>query len=192
MSERNVSSWLLLFGLGVAWAVVLVPDMIRRNVASRRSDTIGQFARNLGSLQQSAPVGVGRSNLVHFPNRLAEPMAEPRPLERVPQPVRSAAPAERGQRRSPVQQRRQDVLTALVAAAVLSFLGSISIGGALIAVNAVIDVAFVLYLGALLLVTRREKLRSQVGVLYQAPHQFSAAQFGRPMPAYVERQRVAR
>ena len=104
----------------------------------------------------------------------------------------SSAPAERGQRRSPVQQRRQDVLTALVAAAVLSFLGSISIGGALIAVNAVIDVAFVLYLGALLLVTRREKLRSQVGVLYQAPHQFSAAQFGRPMPAYVERQRVAR
>jgi hypothetical protein len=59
-----VSSWLLLFGLGVAWAVVLVPDLLRRNAASRRSDTIGQFARNLSSLERSAPVGGSRSNLV--------------------------------------------------------------------------------------------------------------------------------
>lgn len=188
-----MSSWLLLFGLGVAWAVVLVPDLIRRNAASRRSDTIGQFARNLSSLERSAPVGVNRSNLVQFPSRLEDPMAalgqpaRPRAVDasRAPQQVRSQDP--RAQRRSPVQQRRQDVLSALIAAAVLSFLGSVSVGGVLVILHAVVDVALIAYLGALMMVTRREKMRAQVGVLYQTPNQFSGV-----MPAYVERQRVAR
>jgi len=189
MSERNVSSWLLLFGLGVAWAVVLVPDLLRRNAASRRSDTIGQFARNLSSLERSAPVGANRSNLVQFPSRLNEQSVDLRspvgqqPVARAAAPRSSRGPA----RRSPVQQRRQDILSALIAAALLSFLGSVSLGGPLMMVHAVIDVALVAYLGALLTVTRREKMRSQVGVLYQPPSQFSSV-----MPAYAERQRVAR
>jgi len=188
MSERNVSSWLLLFGLGVAWAVVLVPDLIRRNVASRRSDTIGQFARNLSSLERSAPVGVNRSNLVQFPSRLSDPAADLRgPAQ--PAAARSASPAAARQRprRSPVQQRRQDILSALIAAAVLSFLGSVSVGGVLMMVHAAIDIVLIAYVGALLAVTRREKMRAQVGVLYQSPNQFSGV-----MPAYVERQRAAR
>lgn len=189
MSERNVSSWLLLFGLGVAWAVVLVPDFIRRNAASRRSDTIGQFARNLSSLERSAPVGVSRSNLVQFPSRLGEPVIDLRESAR-PAAPRTAVRPESGPRprRSPVQQRRQDVLSGLIAAAVLSFLGSVSVGGPLMIVHAVIDVALVAYLGALLTVTRREKMRAQVGVLYQAPRQFT----GGVLPAYADRrQRVA-
>lgn len=193
-----MSSWLLLFGLGVAWAVVLVPDLVRRNAASRRSDTIGQFARNLSSLERSAPVGVNRSNLVQFPSRINEPVidlrdparptvtpAQPRDLHAVGQAGQSA-PVQRV-RRSAVQQRRQDIMSALIAAALLSFLGSVSMGGALMMIHAVIDVALVLYLVALLFVTRREKLRSQVGVLYQAPNQFSGV-----VPADAERQRIAR
>lgn len=191
MSERNVSSWLLLFGLGVAWAVVLVPDVIRRNAASRRSDTIGQFARNLSSLERSAPVGVNRSNLVQFPSRLAEPTIDLRDPARptVTPAVRRPAPANARQRgrRTPVQQRRQDILSGLIAAALLSFLGSVSLGGPLLVVHVVIDVALVVYLGLLLAVTRREKLRAQVGTLYQTP-QF----VGGVVPAYADRrQRVA-
>lgn len=187
-SERDVSSWLLLFGLGVAWAVVLVPDLIRRNAASRRGDTIGQFARNLSSLERSGPVGVGRSNLVQFPPRLGEPMVDLRDPAPRPAVARTQAPAPRQRsRRSPVQQRRQDILSALVAAALLSFLGSVSVGGVLMIVHALIDMALVLYLGALLTIKRREQMRAQVGVLYQAPRQFTGV-----VPAMVERQRVAR
>ncbi|MFN8052505.1 MAG: hypothetical protein U0Q22_13750 [Acidimicrobiales bacterium] len=178
-----MSSWLLLFGLGVAWAVVLVPDLVRRNVASRRSDTIGQFARNLSSLERSAPVGVNRSNLVQFPSRLNEPVVDLR-SSRPASPTQR--PAQRRPGRTPVQQRRQDVLTALIAAAVLSFLGSVSMGGAMVMVNAVVDVALLGYFSALMLVTRREKMRAQVGVLY-SPSQFTGV-----APAFVERQRIAR
>lgn len=188
-----MSSWLLLFGLGVAWAVVLVPDLLRRNAASRRSDTIGQFARNLSSLERSAPVGAPRSNLVQFPTRFNDPMAD---LGRPAQPAaQTAAPRQAAQRagstqrprRSAVQQRRQDILSALIAAALLSFLGSVSVGGILMVVHAVIDIALVLYLGALLTIKRREQMRAQVGVLYQAPQQFNSV-----MPAMVERQQIAR
>jgi hypothetical protein len=174
--------------------VVLVPDLLRRNAASRRSDTIGQFARNLSSLERSAPVGASRSNLVQFPSRLNEPTADLRgpvsplgaPRQQVARTVAPQAPRDRG-RRSPVQQRRQDILSALIAAALLSFLGSVSVGGPLMIVHAIIDVALVLYLGALLTITRREKMRAQVGQLYQSPNQFSGV-----MPAYAERQRIAR
>ena len=86
-----------------------------------------------------------------------------------------------------MQQRRQDILSALIAAALLSFLGSVSVGGILMVVHAVIDIALVLYLGALLTIKRREQMRAQVGVLYQAPQQFNSV-----MPAMVERQQIAR
>ena len=200
-SELNVSSWLLLFGLGVAWAAVLVPDMVRRNAASRRSDTIGQFARNLSSLDRSAPLGVQRSNLVQFPTRNqpqrfqsspGEPVVDLRDpacptVSRPAQPSAPGAPRQRP-RRSAVQQRRQDILSSLIAAALLSFLGSVSAGGILVTVHAAIDVCLVLYLSALLVVTRREKVRAQVGVLYQPPTQFTGV-----VPAMVDqRQRVAR
>ena len=200
-SELNVSSWLLLFGLGVAWAAVLLPDMVRRNAASRRSDTIGQFARNLSSLDRPAPLGAQRSNLVQFPTRNQPQRFQAQPGEPVvdlrdparPTVSRSAQPSAPGAarqrpRRSAVQQRRQDILSSLIAAALLSFLGSVSAGGILVTVHAAIDVCLVLYLSALLVVTRREKVRAQVGVLYQAPTQFTGV-----VPAMVDqRQRVAR
>lgn len=187
-----MSSWLLLFGLAVAWAVVLVPDFVRRNAASRRSDTIGQFARNLGALGESQPVGVRRpANVVQFPQvqRYAEPTYEPAVDLRGPRPVaqrNAARPAPRPAARTRAQQRRKDVLAALVAAAVLTFLCSISVGGAFVMLNAVVLVALAAYVAAFALVTRKEKLRSQVGQLY-------SPQFSGVAPAYVDqRQRVAR
>lgn len=200
VSEADVSSWLLLFGLGVAWAVVLVPDFIRRNAASRRSDTIGQFARNLSSLERSAPVGVHRPassfqhhNVVQFPGGRAltgpvAPLGEPTIDLRDGAPRRvtpAAGPAARTRRPSAAKQRRKDILTALVAAAVLTFLGSVSLGGALVMVNAVVDVALVAYLGALALVSRKERMRAQVGVLY-------TAQFRGVAPAYADRRTAVR
>jgi len=181
-----VSSWLLLFGLGVAWAVVLVPDLIRRNAASRRSDTIGQFARNLSSLQQSQPVGVNRpNNLVQFPSRLSEPVIDLRDASRARvTPVASQRVETTRATRS--QQRRKDVLAALIAAAVITFLGSVSFGGAMIMLNAVVDAALFGYLGAAMLVARKEKYRAQIGVLYQHPNQFRGV-----VPAFTERQRIA-
>lgn len=183
-----MSSWLLLFGLAVAWAVVLVPDFVRRNAASRRSDTIGQFARNLGALGQTQPVGARRpANVVQFPTvqprqSLVSHESEidlrgPRPVQRT-----TARPAARTR----AQQRRKDVTAGLVSAAVLTFLASISVGGAFVLLNAVVLVALGAYVAALALVTRRERLRAQVGVLY-------SPQFTGVAPAYAEqRQRVAR
>lgn len=182
LSESNVSSWLLVFGLAVAWAAVLIPDVVRRNAASRNNDTMAQFSRNLSSLQRSAPVGSQRAAAQM---RSARPVIDLRdsadPAARVQRP----ASARNG--RSPVQQRRQEVLTGLVAAALLSFLASVSLGGFAVTIHAAIDVLFVFYLVALLVVTRREKLRSQVNTLYPSQPQLTSF-----MPAMAQRQRVGR
>lgn len=186
LSESIVSSWLLVFGLAVAWAAVLIPDVVRRNASSRNNDTMAQFSRNLSSLQRSAPVGSQRAAAQM---RSARPVID---LRETPTPA--PAPAGRSQRpasahhgRSAVQQRRQEVLTGLVAAALLSFLASVSLGGFATTIHAAIDVMFVVYLVALLVVTRREKLRSQVNTLYPSQPQLTSF-----MPAMAPRQRVSR
>ena len=190
-----------LLGLAILWAIVLIPDLVRRGASARRSDSIGQFARHRSVLGRSAPVGVRRESVGGSVARLGSgtvvDLRGPRPVVTNGSRPMSSSPAGGGRssdsfdsaaqtvRRSPTQQRRQDVLTALVAAALLSFLGFATFGGPMLMVHVVADVLLGAYVALWLTVTRRERIRAQVSYLYQpAPLGMVAARS--------ERQRIAR
>lgn len=131
---------------------------------TRRNDTMSQFSRNMSSLGRPQARGFSYTPRRNFS---APGISSPRPAQRPAAPVRPVqaarvAPAAASQRRSAQAQRRQEVLMALVAAAVLTFLGAVSVGGAFVAVHIVADLAFVAYLGALASISRREAVRSNV------------------------------
>jgi hypothetical protein len=72
--------------------------------------------------------------------------------------------------RSQAQQRRQDVIVALSAAALLTLLATVAFGGAILYLHLLVDLLFVAYLGLLLLAPRRAaKPASQVTYLTPAP-----------------------
>ena len=71
-------------------------------------------------------------------------------------------------RRSGAQQRRQDVIVALLAASLLSFLATLTFSGLFLYLHVLIDLALVAYVAAVLTVTRRVQARSaQVSYLPQ-------------------------
>ena len=202
----------VLVGLAVLWAIVLLPDFIRRASTRSSHDTIGSFKHHLSVLERANPVhspvtGSGRrpSNVVPLIPRSAPPVgnldAAPlsaphpvAPMRAVPVAARrgparpAAAPAPRqgvharrpaqparpaqavrpasrpGAQPRPrvdgaavAQRRRQDIITALFAASLLSFLAFLSFGGPMLIVHVVVDVLLVLYVGLVLLTTRRER-----------------------------------
>lgn len=192
----------VLVGLAVLWAIVLLPDFIRRASTRSSHDTIGSFKHHLSVLERANPVhspltGVGDrpSNVVPLVPRSTPPQGslEPAPLAppRPVQPIRSVPVASRrgpvrptaaaaprqgvhARRPSPTQRpasaqrhsvdgaavaqrRRQDIITGLFAASLLSFLAYLSFGGPLLIAHVVIDVLLVLYVGLVLATTRRER-----------------------------------
>jgi hypothetical protein len=102
---------------------------------------------------------------------------------------RPAAPAAGRSGRSVVQQRRQDVIVALLAASLLSFLATLTFSGLFLYLHVVIDLALVAYVGAVLTVTRRVQARSQVAYLPQRAQVTSAMV---PATAQSERRTAAR
>jgi hypothetical protein len=106
---------------------------------------------------------------------MSSPVA-PLVARRASQPARPAghrapsAPAPRTQSRSgrsAAQQRRQDVIVALLAASLLSFLATVTFSGLFLYLHLLIDAALVAYVGAVLTLTRRKQARSQVAYLPQ-------------------------
>ena len=81
-----------------------------------------------------------------------------------PRSVAAARPAgqpqSRNNGRSVAQQRRQDVIVALLAASLLSFLATLTFSGLFLYLHLLIDVALVAYVGAVLTLTRRNHARS--------------------------------
>ncbi|NLA36085.1 MAG: hypothetical protein GX868_10430 [Actinobacteria bacterium] len=154
---------------------------------------MSEFSRNMSSLGRPQARGFSYTPRRNYP---APGHSAPRPAVRPAPPQASAArnvpaarvaPAAVAQRRSAQAQRRQEVLMALVAAAVLTFLGAISVGGIFVAVHIVADLAFVAYLGALASITRREAVRGTVTAMQ--PRQ----ELRHVVPAYAsQRQRIAR
>lgn len=160
-------SVIALLGLAVLWAIVLVPDLLRRGASLRRIDPIGQFAKNRSVLGHTTAVGgsaFGRSRS-HLSSPSMIDLRGPRPVVDH-RPVSAARVAPRPVRRSRAEQRRQDVLTALIAAALLSFLGFTAFGGPMLVVHVIADVLLVAYVGLWLNVTKRERQRAQVSHLY--------------------------
>lgn len=149
-----------LVGLGIMWALVLVPDFVRRSRTSpRRTDSMLNFSRQLSVLERATPVH--NNNVVHI-SQYGRPVAR----------YGQVAPAGiTKMTRTEAQQRRHDVLTLLAGGAVVSFLAIVAFGPAMIVVHALFDVLLLAYVGAMLTTTRRNRVRHHVSVLadYRSP-----------------------
>jgi len=85
----------VIFILGLIWAAVLIPPILRARSAQPRSDSVGDFRYRLRML--------GQTNGFHHHRSDRTSMAQP-----------VFAPATRPGRQSPAQKRRQDVLLVLL------------------------------------------------------------------------------
>ena len=110
----NVTT-LVFLGLAVVWAIVLLPEVVRKVAGSRHSDTIRSFNQQLSVLDRSGDRSTSNgSNVIDLRSRdhaAGRPAAAPQ----VPASVRK---------------RRQEVLTVLGSAAVLTLVCTVAFGGA--------------------------------------------------------------
>lgn len=125
------ASTLVLLGLAVVWAIVLVPELLRKISGSRGGDSIRSFNQQLSVLDRSGarrPTGGDlrgsgkdlRSNVIDLRNRASQRAAAVRQAEPAPAP-RPVSPA--------VRKRRQEVLAVLGAGSVLGLLCAVAFGG---------------------------------------------------------------
>lgn len=144
-------STLVLLGLAVVWAIVLLPEAVKRISKARSGDSIRSFNHQLSSLQRQPSAG---GNVIDLrpAQRGGSPASRPsatRPSATRPSATRAAAapvsPA--------VRRRRQEVLTVLGSAAVLTLLCSVAFGGPFLLLFLVSAVLLVAYCVALYQVT---------------------------------------
>lgn len=121
-------STLVLLGLAVVWAVVLLPEAVRKLSGARAGDSIRSFRQQLSSLERSAP-GRRRDNVIDLRDRTSAG------------PARPAAP----QVSPAVRRRRQEVLATLGAAAVLTLLCTVAFGGAFLFLHLLADGLLIAY-----------------------------------------------
>lgn len=160
------------------WAIVLIPDVSRRFNNRAKADSIGAFSRSLDVLN-GAPARNHRPVASFGPSRsLGGPQLGP-----VSGPPLQGTPRTRAQ----AQQRRKDVLAALIGFALVSFLGAITVGGPLLMVHVLADLLLVGFIGLTLSITRRDRARANVVSLPSVSTQL------RPVAAYSgDRERIAR
>jgi len=159
----NVTT-LIFLGLAVIWAIVLLPEALRKFAGSRNGDSIRSFNHQLSVLDRSGggrptAVPASRSTVIDLATRGA--VAGQRSAARVTPPS--------------VRKRRQEVLTVLGAAAVLTLLGTVAFGGIFLGLHLLADVLLVAYLVALV------QVNQQVAVRRAAPSHSHVAV--RPAPA---------
>ena len=147
----NVST-LIFLGLAVVWAIVLLPEVLRKISGSRHSDTIRSFNHQLSVLNRSEQRSAGRSNVIDLSSRSGA---------RGSIDLRDGAP--HGQRPVPlsVRKRRQEVLTALGSASLLSLVCTVAFGGPFILLLLVTGGLFVTYLVLLAQVTQGAPVRGR-------------------------------
>lgn len=143
-------STLVLLGLAVVWAIVLLPEAMKRISKARSGDSIRSFNHQLSSLQRgnphasTAPVRVAPGRVAQgrvAQNRVAQGRGNQRDGGRSSNVIdlrpglargsvavgsRSVSPAEV---HPAVRRRRQEVLTVLGSASVLTLLCSVAFGG---------------------------------------------------------------
>ncbi len=115
----NVST-LIFLGLAVVWAIVLLPEVLRKISGSRHSDTIRSFNHQLSVLNRSEQRSSGRSNVIDLGARAAA---------RGTIDLRDGAPSAPRPVPMAVRKRRQEVLTVLGPAALLSLVCTVAFGG---------------------------------------------------------------
>jgi hypothetical protein len=155
-----VISTLVIVGLALVWAVVLLPDLVARISRGRRSDTIRSFNTQLSSLGRSAPVRAD-DNVIDIrarkpaTNRATRNTVLVAPYAGSLRPAHGSGPvtprSDAGITRSSgaVRKRRQDVLIALGAAALLTLLATVAFGGVFLYLHLVADLLMAAYLIAL-------------------------------------------
>lgn len=190
-------STLIFLGLAVVWAVVLLPEVIRKMSGARSSDSIRSFNKQLSSLHRSdnrrgseLPGTVralqgSRSNVIDLRNRTELRGRTGAPGQRqtapaAPRPVSLA-----------VRKRRQEVLAVLGAAVVLSLVLTVAFGGGLFLVPLLFSgVALVAYVAALAQLNQAPRNAPAMGVHNSLSHRSPAladglrtATVGRATPA---------
>jgi hypothetical protein len=122
----NVTT-LVFLGLAVVWAIVLLPEVVRKAAGSRHSDTIRSFNQQLSVLDRSGGRDAATSNVIDLRSRdHARAAGAP------------AVPAS-------VRKRRQEVLTVLGSAAVLTLLCTVAFGGVFLVLHLLADALLVAY-----------------------------------------------
>lgn len=159
----NNPSTLIFLGLAVVWAIVLLPEGIKKLSKARRSDSIRSFNHQLSVLDRSGssrrPAATRRSaTRPAVPSANVIDLRDRRPAAQRPVGQRSVAqrPMAQGQARVPasVKRRRQEVTAGLAAVAVLSLLCLIAFGSAFLWVHLV---SVALLVGYLFLVSQANR-----------------------------------
>lgn len=143
-------STLIFLGLAVVWAVVLLPEVLRKLSGARGSDSIRSFNHQLSVLHRSGnrrgaelpgvgrgtSLNTGRSNVIDLRRPTNSNAVQAAPA--APRPVPVA-----------VRKRRQEVLTVLGSAVVLSLVCTVAFNGVFILPLLVSGVLLVAYVAAL-------------------------------------------
>ena len=160
----NVTT-LIFLGLAVVWAVVLLPELVRKVAGSRHSDTIRSFNQQLSVLDRSGrsssrmdeparQASRARSNVIDLSARSGRGNSSPARSTAAVAPV------------SPwVRKRRQDVLIGLGSAAVLTLLSAVAFGGAFLVLHLLADLLLVAYLVALVQVRQAPVAAGRVAAM---------------------------
>ena len=150
--------------LAVLWVAVLAPPVIRSRREHRRSDSIGDFNYQLGVLGkangQPSKRRTPRAASLSGPMRVAPigpAYTPPTRRPRVASPGRAKAPAQMTPAQmTPAQRRRRDVLLALGAVVIVTFLLALVAGSMLLwSVQLLADALIVTYIVLLVQMQRR-------------------------------------
>jgi hypothetical protein len=145
---------LLVVVLAVMWIVVLVPPLLRSRAIGRPSSSVGDFRRHLSTLQTQptvrSPYGAGAQLRPVAAYRA--PQAGRPPARRAPAPLAA---------RSAMKQRRQNILVALVGAALLTGVIGFGMGSRLfLTTHLVIDVLLAGYVYLLVQIKKTQQTKS--------------------------------
>ena len=164
-----------------------VISMASRRARNNRAALGGQGIPSLGDAVAGVPARpVARTQAERMTRNNPRPAARQAGRSQGPSSSRSVAipgpaasdQARRRPQRAPRQtaaQRRQELVTGLGAAALLTFLATITFGGAWLAVHLLVDLLFVAYLGLILMVTKQPSARPVTYLSQARPAQPQAA-----------------
>jgi hypothetical protein len=142
---------LVLVILAGVWMAVLLPPWLQNRRAGRPADSISSFRRQLSVLERS-----NSASVAYRPRPTAARLARMQSIERGPAPSFRRGPVSLS--RSAARRRRRDVLSTLVAAALLTLGLAVVLGGPVVVLHLVIDLLMVTYI---VLLVRAERLAAE-------------------------------
>ena len=139
--------------LAVIWAAVLIPPILRARAEGTPADSVGDFRRRLNVLQRTTPSHVAPANTLRIAgprSHLTGPVGRP-----------ALGRASAIHRHRATQKRRRDVFLVLLAAMGGSLVfGMVPALRVLWTLHVILDVLFVLYVGALVYLKNLQTERS--------------------------------